>query len=190
MQGVPATKLGANFSSAPPIRKLTALMCTATPRRGTSTWVPANWPFLPSGMAGPSWIRLPDGSSLLPMLAYANRVPAPPSMSIQLSARVAPVWCEIAYSASLRSIRNLASAFRRAARCWKSSASSAGTPTRRARAPRPRARPRGGRRCSFAAEEAGSCSLLDLPRALVDLDHHARALVEAEGGGGRHVEYA
>src|ERR1700756_4313269 len=94
MQGMPARKLGANFSSAPQIGKLNALMWTATPRRGTSTWVPANWPFLPSAIAGPSWIRLPDGSSLLPMLAYANSVPAPPSMSIQLSARGAPVEVE------------------------------------------------------------------------------------------------
>ena len=69
MQGMPARKLGANFSSAPQMGKLNALMCTATPRRGTSTCVPANWPFLPSGMAGPSCTRLPEGSSLLPMLA-------------------------------------------------------------------------------------------------------------------------
>jgi hypothetical protein len=132
MQGTPARKLGANFSSRPQTGKLKALMWTARPPRGTRMWVPAKVFFLPSGMAGPSCSRLPEGSSLAPTPAYANSVPLPPSMSIQLSVRVAPVWAEIAYSCSLRSPRNLASAFSRSARCWKSSFSRLGTPTLRA----------------------------------------------------------
>ncbi|MCY1550441.1 hypothetical protein D9M68_866970 [compost metagenome] len=66
MQGMPARKLGANFSSMPQIGKLKALMCTARPPRGTRIWVPAKVPCLPSGMAGPSWTMLPDGSSRAP----------------------------------------------------------------------------------------------------------------------------
>ena len=132
MQGMPARKLGANFSSRPQTGKLKALMCTATPPRGTRMCVPPNVPFLPRFSAGPSWIRLPLGSSPAPTLAYENSVPVPPSMSIQPSTRVAPVWAEMAYSSSLRSPRYLASALRRAARCWKSSASRPGRPTRRA----------------------------------------------------------
>ena len=93
---MPARKLGANFSSNPQTGKLNALMCTAMPPRGTRMWVPWKRPVLPSWTAGPSCTRLPDGNSLLPTLAYANSVPLPPSMSIQLSARVAPVWAEIA----------------------------------------------------------------------------------------------
>jgi len=81
---------------------------------------------------------LPDGSSLLPMPAYADSVALPPSMSIQLSVRVAPVCAEIAYSASLCSTRNFASERSRCARCWKSSASSEGKPTRRAWSTAPR----------------------------------------------------
>ena len=41
MQGMPARKVGPNFSSKPHTGKLKALMCTATPPRGTSTCVPA-----------------------------------------------------------------------------------------------------------------------------------------------------
>ena len=132
MHGMPARKLGANFSSMPHTGKLKALMCTATPRRGTRMCVPANPPFRPSGSTGPSCITLPDGSSLVPMPAYADSVPVPPSMSTQPSVRVAPVCADIAYSASFCSASSFASALRRAARCWKSSASSDGTPTRRA----------------------------------------------------------
>ena len=95
MQGMPARKLGANFSSSPQTGKLKALMCTATPPRGTRMWVPAKPPFLPSAMAGPSCSRLPEGSSVL-RLEYANSVPVPPSMSTQPSLRVAPVWAETA----------------------------------------------------------------------------------------------
>ncbi|MOA01097.1 hypothetical protein D3C78_1204840 [compost metagenome] len=69
MHGMPARKVGANFSSMPQIGKLKALMCTARPPRGTRMWVPAKPPFLLSGMAGPSWTRLPEGSSRLPRLA-------------------------------------------------------------------------------------------------------------------------
>ena len=132
MQGTPARKLGANFSSRPHTGKLKALMCTARPPRGTRMWVPAKAPFLPSGIAGPSCTRLPEGNSLAPTPAYANSVPLPPSMSIQPSVRVAPVCADTAYSSSLRSDRNLASAFSRSARCWKSSFSRLGTPTWRA----------------------------------------------------------
>ena len=66
MQGMPARKVGANFSSSPQIGKLKALMWTARPRRGTRIWVPAKPPLRPSGIAGPSWTMLPDGSSLAP----------------------------------------------------------------------------------------------------------------------------
>jgi hypothetical protein len=102
---VPARKLGANFSSSPQTGKLKALMCTATPPRGTRMCVPAKPPCLPSGTTGPSCTTLPDGSSDAPTPAYANSVPVPPSMSIQPSLRVAPVWREMAYSVSLRSFR-------------------------------------------------------------------------------------
>jgi hypothetical protein len=40
---------------------------------------------------GPSTYTWPSGSSRLPLLAYTNSVPKPPSMSIQESPRVAPV---------------------------------------------------------------------------------------------------
>ena len=63
---MPARKLGANFSNKPQTGKLKALMCTATPRRGTRMWVPAKPPFLDSGSTGPSCSRLPEGSSPLP----------------------------------------------------------------------------------------------------------------------------
>ena len=69
MQGMPARKVGANFSSRPHTGKLKALMCTATPPRGTSTCVPAKAPVLPSGICGPSCHRLPAGGSSLAMLA-------------------------------------------------------------------------------------------------------------------------
>lgn len=91
MHGIAARKLGANFSSKPQIGKLNALMCTATPPRGTRMCVPENPPRFPSGIAGPSCSTFDDGSSRLPMLAYAYSVPMPPSTSIQLSGRVAPV---------------------------------------------------------------------------------------------------
>ena len=132
MQGMHAKKLGANFSSRPQTGKLKALIWTAMPPRGTKICVPAKPPFLPSAKAGPSWIRLPLGNSLLPIPAYAKKVPAPPSMSTQLSTRVAPVWAEMAYRVSLCSPRYLANAFRRCARSWKSSFSRFGRPTVRA----------------------------------------------------------
>ncbi|MNY78803.1 hypothetical protein D3C86_2191960 [compost metagenome] len=69
MHGMPARKLGANFSSMPQIGKLKALMCTARPPRGTRMCVPAKVPILLSCMAGPSWTMLPDGSSREPRLA-------------------------------------------------------------------------------------------------------------------------
>ena len=69
IQGMPARKVGANFSSKPQTGKLNALMCTATPPRGTSTWVPAKAPVLPSGICGPSCHRLPALGSSLAMLA-------------------------------------------------------------------------------------------------------------------------
>ncbi|MCY1461608.1 hypothetical protein D9M71_792820 [compost metagenome] len=69
MHGMPARKLGANFSSMPQIGKLKALMCTARPPRGTRMWLPAKVLFWPSGITGPSCTRLPDGSSRLPRLA-------------------------------------------------------------------------------------------------------------------------
>src|SRR5437763_439377 len=113
MLGIPARKVGANFSSAPQMGKLKALMWTATPRRGTSTCVPAKAP-----------------------------------------------------------------------RCDRRS---------RWRAPGRRARRRSGRRCSSGAgrvcRELRS-SLLRLPGAVLDPDHHARTLVEAEVIGRAHVEDA
>ena len=96
MHGMPARKVGANFSSSPQTGKLKALMWTATPPRGTRMWVAAKLPFLPRTTGGPSCSTLPDGSSLPPIDAYAYSVPVPPSMSTQPSLRVAPVWREIA----------------------------------------------------------------------------------------------
>ena len=93
---MPARKLGANFSSMPHIGKLKALMCSATPRLGTSTWLPMKWLSGPSRIGGPSCSTLLLGRSLPPMEAYANSVPMPPSMSIHESDRVAPVWALIA----------------------------------------------------------------------------------------------
>ena len=59
----------------------------------------------------------------------------------------------------------------------------------RSRARRPRACRPSGRRSGFAGQ-ASSSSRLVVPRAVLDLDHHARALVEAEVVGRRHVEDA
>jgi hypothetical protein len=69
MQGMPARKLGANFSSIPQMGKLNALMCSARPRRGTSTWLPMKWFSAPRRIAGPSCMTLLLGRSLPPMLA-------------------------------------------------------------------------------------------------------------------------
>ena len=88
MQGMPARKLGANFSSSPQIGKLKALMCTARPPRGTRMCVPPKRPiwgllekFAPSFLAGmpcigkpatatsyltEALVRLIDASGILP----------------------------------------------------------------------------------------------------------------------------
>ena len=69
MHGSPARKLGANFSSRPQTGKLKALMCSATPRLGTSTWLPMKWLLAPSRIGGPSCSTLLLGRSLPPMEA-------------------------------------------------------------------------------------------------------------------------
>ncbi len=67
--GMPATKVGANFSSIPQTGKLKALIWTATPALGTRMWLPTNPPLRPSGTTGPSCTTLPDGRSEAPVAA-------------------------------------------------------------------------------------------------------------------------
>ena len=90
MAGTPASQLTATFSNMPHTGKLNALMCTATPRLGTRMWWPPNVPSLLSGTYSPSVANGVSGNRLL-KLAFANKFPMPPSMSIQASTLVAPV---------------------------------------------------------------------------------------------------
>jgi hypothetical protein len=82
----------------------------------------------------PSWIRLPLGSSAAPVLAYEKQraAAAAPSMSIQLSTRVAPVWAEMAYSSSLRSPRVFGQRLQARGAMLEVQRQQAGRPTRRA----------------------------------------------------------
>ena len=125
MHGMPARKVGANFSSRPQTGKLNALMCTATPRRGTRMCVPAKPPFLPSDIAGPSCTTLPDGSSLPPIDGVGEqRAAAAFDVDPAVAARRAGVAPTPRTALPCARSGTSASAFRRAARCWKSSASS------------------------------------------------------------------
>ncbi len=89
--GTPASSVGASFSSIPHTGKLKALMCTAAPSSGTQMCWPTKVPPLESASTPPSTYTRLFGSSRVPLLAYTNSVPMPPSMSIQESPLVAPV---------------------------------------------------------------------------------------------------
>ena len=52
---------------------------------------PTKVPVFDSASIAPSTYTWPFGSSRVPLLAYTNSVPMPPSMSIQESLLVAPV---------------------------------------------------------------------------------------------------
>ena len=66
-------------------------MWTATPWSGVKTCWPTKLPPFDSGSIAPSIRIRPLGSSRRPLDEKEKSVPAPPSMSIQPSVRVAPV---------------------------------------------------------------------------------------------------
>ena len=71
--------------------KLNALMCTAAPSRGNVHVLADESARLRQGLDRAVEIHRLLGSSRAPLLANANTVPMPPSMSIQESSLVAPV---------------------------------------------------------------------------------------------------
>jgi hypothetical protein len=96
MQGMPARKLGANFSSRPQIGKLKALMCTATPPRGTRMCVPAKPPFLPS-VQRRAFVHQVAAGQLARAHAGVGEQRAGAAFDVDPAvARVAPVWAETA----------------------------------------------------------------------------------------------
>ena len=94
MEGTPAMKAVASFSSMPHTGKLNALICTSTPLRGVRRCTAENDPSRDSGSVAPSTATVELGSSRRAVPAYDSSTLAPPSMSIQESARVAPVQYE------------------------------------------------------------------------------------------------
>ena len=93
--GTPAMMLGAIFSSIPQQGKLNALICTETPRFGVRTCRAENVLLADRRSGPPSTIKRSLANSRRAILEKLNSVPIPPSMSTQLSARVAPVKAEI-----------------------------------------------------------------------------------------------
>ena len=87
--GTPARSATAAFSAKPQAGKLKALMCTATPRRGTAMCCPWKRGVRPSGMPSPSTTKRASPSDW-PSCAYEDSVKVAPSTSNLASPRVLP----------------------------------------------------------------------------------------------------
>ncbi len=132
IDGTPARNAGANFSSAPHIGKLKALICSATPGRRVYTCRPRKDPSFDSGSTGPSRITRAFGSSRRPLDEYVNSTPIPPSTSAKESRTVEPEALESSYSSSRCSFSTVAICLSNIARWWKVSAPRLRCPTVRA----------------------------------------------------------
>ena len=130
--GMPASSAAAAFSASPQAGKLNALMCTATPCRGTARCWPWKRGDRPSWMPSPSTRNFPAPSAW-PSSAYERRVAIAPSTSNFASERVLPPLAMFSASSSSRaSCSASATPWSSAPRSANPSARSAGPPVLRA----------------------------------------------------------
>ena len=191
-------------------------MCTATPPRGTRMWVPAKRPFLPSGTAGPSCTHVARRQLVAAHRRVGvERAGAAFDVDPAVAARRAGVARDrVELFLALVQVRGERLQARRAlleverqqrrhadaARVRSASAKSissawawwiaAPSMALRERGAGARADPAVGDQALQDGRTWCASSGFVFPGAVLDLDHHAGALVEAEVVGRRHVEDA